>query len=123
MSVAVTVTKVICGAFASTLGWVSSIICLAPWSLQHLSWSGGCLITSRSSSAHWLLLPQTSEGSQSHALLGCLGTSLLDVRMCPCLALLDAVDLSSLDSGRDINRKFSVLTWGLPLRHLGAASL
>ena len=38
-------------------------------------------------------------------------------------SVLDVVDSSLLDSGRGINRKFCVLTWGLSLRHLRAASL
>ena len=66
--------------------------------------------------------------------------------MCPCLKLLvgdsssvhgesastsagvdasalDIVNSSLLDSRRGINSKFRVLTWGLLLRHLRAASL
>ena len=38
-------------------------------------------------------------------------------------SVLDLVDSSSLDIRRGIDRKLSVLTWGLPLRHLRAASL
>ena len=38
-------------------------------------------------------------------------------------SVLDSLDSSFLDTGRGINRKLSVLTWGLPLRHLRAASL
>ena len=39
------------------------------------------------------------------------------------VSVLDTVDLSLLDSGRVSIGSFSVLTWGLPLRHLRAASL
>ena len=78
---------------------------------------------------------------------GLLGTSLLDIGVHPCLALLvgdsscwcgesamtsvglsdasvlDSVDSSLLDIMRGIDRKLSILTWGLQMRHLRAASL
>ena len=147
MSVVVTVPKFMFGASASTLKWISSFLCSAPWSLLGSSWSGGCLATSGSSLVCWSLLLQTTAGSQSQALLVCLGTSLLDIWVCPSLALLvsdslcwcgesattsaglsdasvlDLVDSSSLNIRRGNNRKLSVLTWGLQLRHLRAASL
>ena len=90
-------------------------------------------------------------GGQSGALLVCLtgllGTSSQDIGVSPGLGLLvsdsscwcgestmtsaglsdasvlDIFNSSLLDSRRSIDTKFSVLTWGLPLRHLRAALL
>ena len=38
-------------------------------------------------------------------------------------SVLDSVSSLSLHIGRGIDRKLSVLTWGVPLRHLRAALL
>ena len=39
------------------------------------------------------------------------------------MSVLDSVNSPLLDIGRGIDRKLSILTWGLLLRHLRAASL
>ena len=143
-----TVLKVFTQGFCLYAEAISaSSVCFVPWLLLILTWSGGCPVTSGTSSVQWWLLLQSLAGSWSVVLLVCLGAALLDTGVCLGLVLLvsdsscwcgestmtsaglsdasvlDFLDLLSLDIRRGINRKLSVLTWGILVMCLRAVSL